>query len=156
MKTHSLILFLILLSEVCFSQWTIEFTSIRSFFNSITFATSSNGIIVGTEGIILRTSNSGETWDVVNSNLSTTLRDVFFIDSSKGWIVGDSGKVLITSNGGLTWTLINTNITKKMYSVYFIDNLNGWMVGENSIYKSTDGGYNWILKYSNINHTFFD
>ena len=49
------------------------------------------------------------------------------------------------------WELANP-IADRLKAVFFTDSLTGWTIGSQnftgSIYKTTDGGYNWLLNYS--------
>ena len=147
MKNIIILHFLIVFNVIGFSQWTEQNPIVSSvIFNSITFSNQTNGIIVGSKGIILHTSNAGENWDIIYSPTNMILEKVFFIDDLQGWIVGDSGLVLKTTNGGSGWIELPSNISEKLYSVYFESPLLGWAVGKNIIYKTSDGGINWQEK----------
>ncbi|MGE5435822.1 MAG: YCF48-related protein, partial [Syntrophothermus sp.] len=56
--------------------------------------------------------------------------------------------MIYSNDFGESWTEINNNITSDLHSIYFIDSLIGWCAGKNVIYKTTDGGLNWNLKYT--------
>ena len=147
MKSFILFIFLIVFNIIGFSQWAEQNPRVSSvIFNSITFSNQTNGIIVGSKGIILHTSNAGENWDSIYSPTSLDLEKVFFIDDLNGWVVGDSGLVLKTTNGGSDWIELSNNINEKLYSVYFESPLLGWAVGKNIIYVTSDGGLNWQEK----------
>ena len=60
------------------------------------FAAGSNG----TAGVVLYTSDGGETWTPQTVNSQFCLRGVFFVDARRGWIVGDNGTIRHTSSGG--------------------------------------------------------
>jgi photosystem II stability/assembly factor-like uncharacterized protein len=49
----------------------------------ITFVNLITGIVVGTNGTILRTTNSGLNWISINVT-STNLRSIFFLDANTG------------------------------------------------------------------------
>jgi photosystem II stability/assembly factor-like uncharacterized protein len=66
-------------------------------------APSANVIYVcGTNGMIFKSSNGGDTW--IDQTLQTrrNINAIFFFDETHGFAVGDSGLILHTSNGGLT------------------------------------------------------
>jgi len=67
----------------------------------IDFATADIGFAVGGSGRILRTNDSGVTWNEQTSGTSTNLSDVNFAgDALTGIAVGESGIILRTTNGG--------------------------------------------------------
>ena len=67
---------------------------------SVYFPTASKGFIVGGQGYIFRTINSGNSWTVDSSGTWNTLNSVFFTDSTTGYVVGQTGTILKTGNGG--------------------------------------------------------
>jgi photosystem II stability/assembly factor-like uncharacterized protein len=93
------------------------------------------GWIVGKQGTILRTSDSGQTWgsSAAASAGGKSLYDVFFTNAADGWCVGSGGK-LLHSPDGRTWDEVKTettkDITKPLWGVAFIDSSEGWVVGD--------------------------
>lgn len=72
--------------------------------NEIVFFNSTNGIIVGSNGFILKTNNAGFTWSQgQSSSLTTDLFSVAFSDINHGISVGSNGTELYTTDGGATW-----------------------------------------------------
>src|SRR6185295_9236150 len=71
---------------------------------AVSFSDSSHGTVVGYGGIILRTTNGGQTWAPQYSGTFSKLRGVWFTDTNTGTVVGDDGVILHTTNGGQTWT----------------------------------------------------
>jgi len=61
---------------------------------AIAFCDSSQGAIVGLGGLLLRTSDAGETWVRDTSEFTSDLYDVFMLDSNHVWAVGANGLVL--------------------------------------------------------------
>ena len=69
---------------------------------------------------------------------------VEFIDTQIGFVSARSGGIFKTTNGGNTWySVSNYNIK----STQFINSQVGYAASVNAIYKSTDGGENWSLKF---------
>lgn len=119
------------------------------------------GWCVGSEGTILATSNSGETWVQQNSGTSSDLYCVDFVDALHGWAAGADGTVLATTDGGGTWTeqrswwwagsddWVPDQTSTCLYSVDFVDAKRGWAVGmflEGSAFaiaSTKDGGQTW-------------
>jgi photosystem II stability/assembly factor-like uncharacterized protein len=68
---------------------------------------------VGADGLILATSNGGQTWQQQSSGTAAWLGSVVFSDARHGWVVGETGDgngnfvsstILATTNGGASWT----------------------------------------------------
>jgi photosystem II stability/assembly factor-like uncharacterized protein len=67
----------------------------------VDFPTADTGFAVGWAGRILRTNDSGVTWNEQTSGTSTNLNDVSFAsDALTGIAVGEGGIILRTTNGG--------------------------------------------------------
>lgn len=57
-------------------------------------------LMVGNEGVILKSDNLGKTWETQTSNVNVDLFDICFTDLQTGYIVGDKGIVLKTTTAG--------------------------------------------------------
>ena len=69
-------------------------------FADVYFIDLNTGYIVGQYGLILKTTDAGETWFEQYSGTTSTLHSVYFPSTDTGYIVGDSGIILKTTNGG--------------------------------------------------------
>jgi len=105
--------------------------------------------VVGSGGIIYKTSDSGNSWGTLESKTSSNLYDVSFVSSSEGWIVGAGGKIFHTTNGS-TWSPQTSEITSDLLGVKFFNSTTGYAVGVKSsqsntgvIIKTTTGGSTW-------------
>jgi photosystem II stability/assembly factor-like uncharacterized protein len=140
------LLFLFLLVNSLFtninSQWYIQ-NEIPTFLNSVKFINSNVGFILGSDGLILKTTDGGDNWMEIPSNTINKLADIYFIDETRGWICGSNGTVLITSDGGENWNNISTSINTHFRSIFFLTEDYGWVAGDKAIYKTTNGGQNW-------------
>ena len=86
------------------------------------------GWAVGENGVILHTSDGGESWKDQTSGTEETLRSVAFADEKNGWAVGGDfgvGAILRTSDGGETWELEDS--TEKLVKVFVLDGQNVWI-----------------------------
>ncbi|MBM4157412.1 MAG: T9SS type A sorting domain-containing protein [Ignavibacteria bacterium] len=109
---------------------------------SICFSNSNIGFAVGTGGLVLRTTNGGNSW---NQNYITTtgpLMSVCFVNDSTGYIAGEA--IWKTTSYGVNWTLQQT-VTSQLNSIKFINANTGYCVGQD-IYKTTNGGNNWFTQ----------
>ena len=103
------------------------------------------GFIVGDSGTILRTTNSGNNWQLLNSNTFNNLRDVWFVNNDTGYACGAMGTILKTTNRGLIWSSIGGFTFQNFYTLSFPENSQvGYVFGANGeAYKTTNGGINW-------------
>lgn len=127
-------------------SWTVVTPPTNLPLNGVYFVDAAQGWIVGSSGIIYKTTNAGTTWTQQTSGITTTLNAVFFTNANNGIAVGQNGVILRTTNGGTTWTSITSGTTNTLYDVYFLDATNGWAVGSQySVLKTTNGGASWII-----------
>jgi len=103
--------------------------------NNAFFIDGDNIILVANEGLILRSSNGGESWTAkkFKENNYTAL---YFLDAKKGFIAGNGGAMIYTADGGEKWrtdTLpaYKTNIMLK------IDN-EIWAIGDTGMAMRTE------------------
>lgn len=61
-------------------------------------------IAVGERGAIIRSADSGVTWETLSSPTHADLTALAFATPSHGWAVGHGGIILHTLDGGETWT----------------------------------------------------
>lgn len=131
------------------------------------FDESGFGIIVGERGLILKTTNSGNSWIDKSVDIRYFIYSISFIDNNIGWAAGlDSyqgrtGFLSRTTDAGESWSYqYFTGIMPYFGSVYFINQDIGWAVGGNvmapysGILKTTDGGLTWDIKIFE-NHLLF-
>jgi photosystem II stability/assembly factor-like uncharacterized protein len=74
--------------------------------------------------------------------------DMHFINSTTGFIITYNSDFLVTTNGGLNWTVRTVPQFSNFGSVYFFNAQTGFLTLGNFIYKTTNAGIDWILKYS--------
>lgn len=118
---------------------------------SITFINDNTGWEVGDNNNIIKTTNGGNNWFILNSGLSGNPYwwSVDFFDNNIGWICGYAG-IMKTTDGGNLWTIVDTN--SFLYELKFINANTGWAMGINGkILKTTNGGMNWYGQNSGTN-----
>lgn len=126
------------------------------FMMGIDFINKDTGWVVGgkeidddiNEGVILRTIDGGETWEVQKTSPDYFM-GVDFINGNEGWAVGNNGNIKHTTNGGATWTTQTSPMAGLLTGVFFIDENNGWIVNRDNwgeICHTTNGGSTWTLQ----------
>jgi photosystem II stability/assembly factor-like uncharacterized protein len=99
-------------------------------------------------GVLMKTSNGGNTWTWVDLGLTTQYRiGIFFLNENTGWIWTYAGQMKKTTNGGNTWIDQSFGGTG-LFSVTFVNDQTGYATGTAStdkiIRKTTNGGTDWI------------
>jgi photosystem II stability/assembly factor-like uncharacterized protein len=122
-------------------------------FVDVSFVNDQLGYIVGTTYTgwpFFKTTDGGESWitvpnypDSIMGNLTT----VKFLDSLHGFLCGAT--LIYTTDGGESWQQAN-GITNSISKLFFINNQTGWAVGGPRIFKTTDGGVNWVEQLYDI------
>ncbi len=101
------------------------------------FLRDSVAIAVGSDGVILRSTDQGATWDeTVPSGTKALLRSI----SMSGDIaiaVGEDSTILRSTDKGKTWSKPTHPATGKLYGVTVNENLQGIVVGNRGIYISS-------------------
>ncbi len=103
-------------------------------------------VAVGAYGHILRSADSGETWEVAAAPTAVTLTSVHFPDAQHGWAVGHDALILHSDDGGRTWTrqFQGADLDAPLLSVLFLDAETGFAIGAYGQYLATaDGGKTW-------------
>ena len=147
-RFYSTLSFCCLLNCSLFSQWLQQNSNTTSNLSDVYFPVKDTGYAVGYQNAILKTTDAGNTWNVLSDGGTNSYRSVYFITASKGFVVGGNGfgggTLLTTQNEGVTWdtTIINNG---SLVCVYFFDDNIGYMGNSFVLYKTTNGGNNWFV-----------
>jgi len=100
---------------------------------------------------IYKTTNSGNSWQLLNNIVGFGPSDIFFVNPDTGWasdyINGGAG-LQKTTNGGLNWSqqLSGSFGPSKLF---FINKDTGWAACQNTnLYRTTNGGGVWTLQFT--------
>ncbi len=124
------------------------------------------GIICGENGTILRSADGGNNWIEEKPITEKNLIALDLSSNNNYWIGGEKGVLLNSADDGRTWSENNINNSDYIYSIFFTDDNTGWLCGGYKgdygdptqhavIYRTTDGGKNWIEKFRETGKTFY-
>ncbi|MGH1335471.1 MAG: YCF48-related protein [Aureispira sp.] len=106
-------------------------------------------------GLVLRSTNEGQDWEVSRLQ-GDFFRGIDFPSDDVGYVVGEYGTVYKTTDGGINWTncragnSLFANPDKLLRDIAFVDENTGFLVGTGSlVLRTTDGGKTW-KKASNL------
>ncbi|GAB4293822.1 MAG: hypothetical protein Kow0098_14970 [Ignavibacteriaceae bacterium] len=141
-------------------SWEVQLTVYEVLAHNIKFSNSQEGILVGSSGIVYRTSNGGDSW----ISEYTSFRDygewlfALYYKGGIGFIGGQtSGKIARTTDGGDTWYIHYLPVLDWILSIHFVNETTGWAVGENgTILKTTDSGLTWDIQISGTSELLRD
>jgi len=103
-------------------------------------------VAVGERGAIIRSADSGDSWETLTSPTHADLTALVFATPSHGWAVGHGGIILHTLDGGETWTeqFQTENRDTVFLDVAAIDQQRAIAVGAfGACWITLDGGRNW-------------
>ncbi|MFZ1517145.1 MAG: YCF48-related protein [Ignavibacteriaceae bacterium] len=129
---------------------------------AIYFIDPQTGFLGNTIGSLLKTTDSGGSWQEINSMHWTFHKDIKFLDSQIGWLVSrglyeDYGIIRKTTDGGFTWAIQDSQVNTSYNAIEIIDSLNVMVVGDGGrISFTSDGGANWYYDGTNDNGDYFD
>ena len=86
-------------------------------------------------------------WVSINSGTSETIDKVLFLNENTGFI-GCDNSVRMTTNGGASWFIV---LDQGCNSIQFLNNFTGY-INTGSLYKTTNGGFNWNLISSSFSY----
>jgi len=106
---------------------------------------------VGSSGMIINSSNGGDTWHYQSPVPTADLYDLA-IQGGSMWAVGDTGLVIGSQDGGASWRQQAIGSANRLVGVSFSNSSNGWVVGDGGeIWQTTDGGATWAPQTSGVN-----
>ncbi len=128
------------------------------------FRDASEGWCVGDGGTLIYTTDSGQTWQPLETGTQNNLHDVSIVGDT-GWVVGDWGTLLKSTDGGRTFTDVGAPSwfrKRALRGIHFVDDTHGWVIAysgletapgriaENAgyIYATTNGGQTWIEQFA--------
>jgi photosystem II stability/assembly factor-like uncharacterized protein len=145
---------LIVVSFICatnlFAQWEWQSPLPQgNTLNDVKIVSEKVVLAIGELGTVIRSTDTGETWKLINLGTETNLVSLSFADEQTGYILGINGTVFKTTDCGINWSVQNPGIKTIYYSICFVDKDTGFVAGYyGTILKTTDGGNTWAKKNS--------
>ena len=128
-------------------RWELQDSGVTNTLHDVEFVNDTHGWAIGEGGIIIATTDGGDTWVSQSSGYELTLNSVDFTDESNGWIVGKLGLILNTKDGGNTWTVQDKDaaLGQNLIKVHFDNATDGGIITERGSFalSTTDGGNTW-------------
>lgn len=106
------------------------------------------------DNIFVKTTNKGDTWEVVVDSLDYNLRSFHFLDESNGFACSYDEKIYKSTNAGQTWELASSSpdeCSLALFDITFFNEEVGYAVGGSTycqdksavLWETRDGGENW-------------
>lgn len=139
--------------------WINQNTTPQGNTYSIKFFDANTGIGFCDNGVVIRTTNTGYSWQTIQTPVLQNLYASFFLNNSTGYAAGGGGAIIKTTNGGLNWILISSGVSSDIRAVFFTDSDNGYFAGSAGLMlKTTNAGGNWdqrTLTTKNFSSVYF-
>jgi len=101
----------------------------NNFYGVTALGDSSKIMLVGSGGIIMKSTNGGVNWVQQVSGTTNALRFVNAVSATDIWAGGDNGTMLHTTNGGTNWIAQTVNSTAGINSMLLVSNIKAYAVG---------------------------
>ena len=157
MKTQSFLILAVLIMPLCgYAHWEVQ--NPRPTFQDLTdvcMVTPDIGYAVGMNGTIIKTTDGGIHWELLNSNVTDYLVALSFADALTGFAVGIYyGNVIKTTDGGENWYKIAIGPDVRLNDIRMVSANEGWAVGSaassGKIFHTSDGGITWETQYTQL------
>ncbi|HRE42224.1 MAG TPA: YCF48-related protein [Ignavibacteria bacterium] len=131
-------------------------TSGSQIINDVTFLDSLKGFLITSRNInpdtasILKTTNGGDSWEVIFQMTPRRFNKLHFINDTVGYVCGYSGFPLLlkTTNAGNNWFEVATPGLLEWTDMSILSTDTIYLVDDNGfnggIFRTTDGGQNWL------------
>lgn len=117
----------------------------------ISMADANTGMVVGTNGLVYRTTDAGTTWTLLSHGCGDEITDIKFLGENFGYAVTHFGYVFRTRDGGRRWDVQHLQVTGQVFgrseglsAVAIIDESNAVVGGAGGMcFRTFDGGDTW-------------
>lgn len=111
-------------------KWVPVNPGVSNDFYACAFINETTGYIVGSGGIVCKTTDGGRSWIPLNCGTKQDLRCVEVACGGQAIVGGDSGTVVITSDGGANWSAYPLGVDVALEDVDWLDSI-GFLSGSN-------------------------
>lgn len=125
------------------AQWQWEYyTPTGNHLFDVAYRSTHVAVAVGELGVIIRSSDDGITWNVIDDGFSTDLHAVTFVNDNVVIAAGDSGRVMISRDAGVTWSNVILD-NRLLFTDVAGHGSSAWLVADSVLFVSHDEGRNW-------------
>lgn len=121
MKNLLIIAFVLIASQITFAQWIKQSVNTTASLRGLSVVNEKVIWASGTGGTVIRTTDGGKTWDVIQVPDAAKLdfRDIEAFDENTAYILsignGDASRIYKTMDGGAAWVLQFKNTDEKAF-----------------------------------------
>ncbi len=104
---------------------------------------------------IIRSSDGGDSWTIIDGATPNMLFDVSFVNNNRCIAVGMYGLILLTTDGGITWFESSSGVATTLTRVNVNTQGKGFAVGlAGEILYTQNSGTDWIIKSERVTSEF--
>lgn len=120
--------------------------------NEVQFVSAETVYAVGNRGNILKSTDSGQTWNNVSYETTKDIQTLYFFDENTGFVGtpfmsggGESSEMLAkTIDGAASWEVFSSFDFDDFNDLEFLDEQNGWAASvDGKVLHTTDSGESW-------------
>jgi len=148
MKKYVIIILLTSFSNLFADNLNDYFQNLNTDYKNGTFINSNTVFLIGTNGVINKSSNKGESWSILESPTNEDLHGIAYNEEGKTLFVTGNNGILLTSNDeGLNWEKTVINSERNLYSIGTYKNYASMTSDSGIFYTSSDYGITWKSNY---------
>lgn len=149
-KFFTFFIFCMFIQNASFAQsiWTTQYLNNvdGNQLRRVQFVNQSVGWACGGHGVLIKTTNGGDSWFPVNVGSTSYLTCINFINENTGWVGSQDPIIKKTTNGGISWYTASIQTNDFSSDFYFLNDQTGFVTSHDSkIHKTTNGGQTWNL-----------
>lgn len=110
---------------------------------SVSASDNLNAVAIGKSGLIIET-NDGENWKIHPQSSQTRLNEVICTKDKNYWIAGDNGTLLFREGTEGEFKKVDLKTKENILKVKFLNEDLGYVVADSSLYKTLNGGRDWV------------
>ncbi len=153
------------------SGWVHQDSGVTSNLYGVSAVDDQTAWVVGEDGLILKTTDGGDTWAQQLAGVYSVITSISAVDSNTAWAVGNQLgfeiPILRTTDGGSTWesvfpSAIDPHAYMYLHDIDAVDANTAWVVAFTiltsypytafeSVLKTVDAGGTWLVPFSGYN-----
>jgi len=137
--------------------WVMQNSGTSLKLYTIHFNDANFGFAMGQNGRMLRTTNGGNNWEILNSVTNGVIRDVKVLSSQRILAISVDNAImslLLSTNGGINWSITafdNSNQYNGPIELAFLNSTFGVIAYDYKVKYTTNSGNNWMNSVVNGN-----
>ncbi len=122
---------------------------------TVHFRSVDEGISTGWGGAIMKTTDSGITWDIYTSLIQNKLNSMYFLNDTLGYAAGNNFTILKTTDFGNSWCSDISNPTSNLINAHFFNKKKAIIIGQSGeIFSFNNENLELLANFSSLSEFF--